>query len=173
MTNSNLLDRVRSQNEKLPVIERIARVIEARLKNTEGIVGVVRPTRTGNFRPKDNQILLKQGDDQRRPELDCPGNPPAIANEMPFSVMLELRPSDKDDTSIDTFKNTFRARAITALTKPEREGDDWVTFNRLAVNSRIGNATPYLDDAGEVAGIKLTIAVIYRHDENNPCNLRA
>jgi len=68
----------------LAVVEQIALEIKSRLDAMIGngnyatdVLEVVRPTRFGDFTPKDRQIMLVQGPQELVAELSHPGNPPA------------------------------------------------------------------------------------------------
>jgi len=130
--------------------------------------GVVRPVRLNNARPLDYQIFVTQGDITRVPELDCPGNPPATARVIPFSIAGILRPSDTDTTAIDTIKNQFWADVVRSLCNAVA----WWNWGGLAVNSDIGDVEDYATDDGSSAGFKVALNVTYRTDETNPYNVR-
>lgn len=161
-----------------PIVEQIAAKIKTRLgliSSSSGYEttasGVVRPTRTGGFRPKDYQLIVVQESATKNQQLSCPGNPPSIAWNQPFRIAAELLQSKNDTSAIDTLRNTFAADVQKALTTAT---GDWAQWDGLAVNSMIGQIDTYLDD-GEtnVAGFQIVLTVIYRVSENDPYTVRA
>jgi hypothetical protein len=148
-----------------PISEQIAQLVYDRLFfDGTATGGVVRPTRIGNFQPKDSQIIITQGDKTPNDELSWPGNPPAIAWEFPFEIACVLRQSEADETPIDTLKNEFEANVIKAL----NIGSNWWAWNNLAVDSKISSVTDYQASDGSGSGFSITLTITYRVAENDP-----
>lgn len=131
--------------------------------------GAIRPTKLGGFQPKDYQVVVTQGTQEQIPELSHPGNPPAVAWNLPFNVSAILRPSDELNTAMDTLRNEFAADVVKAL----NTGSAWWTFGGLAINSTIGAITSFEPAEGSSGGFNIILNVIFRTDENNPFNGRA
>jgi hypothetical protein len=152
----------------LAIVEQIYEVIvnrmEAMVDNTAydiGIVEVFRPTRMGEFTPRDRQILVVQGDDERISELDIAGNPPGIARRQTFNIRCHLLP---DETSGEDVVNQAAADIIKALTTPN---STWHTMNNLAMNSEVGKFE-YVNFDGGPDGVNVPVAVTYRVSEYSP-----
>lgn len=162
-----------------PVLEQIAQKVRQRLKllsagngyNTTAS-GVIRPTALGGFSPDDYQIVFIQGESTKNQELSCPGNPPSVARNQQFLIRAEILPSKKDDRPLDQIRNRFAADVEKALTTSQT-GNDWAQWDGLAVNSMIGDATPYLEDDTTIAGFEMNLIVVYRVSENDPYQVRA
>lgn len=126
-----------------------------------GIVEVIQPTRVGEFTPRDRQILLVQGDDERVTELDIAGNPPGIARRQTFNIRCHLLP---DENSGEDVVNQAAADIIKALTTPN---STWHTMNGLAMNSEVGKFE-YVNFDGGPDGVNVPVAVTYRVSEYSP-----
>ena len=149
-----------------PVVEQIADKIRQRLGLTRGVSGVVRPTRTGGFKPENFQIVFAQASDTKNDALSCPGNPPLDARNQPFRIAAELLQSKNDKEPIDTLRNQFAAFVKQALTASS--GMYWGQWDGLAINSVLTDVETYLDEGNQVAGFQILLTVIYRTPENNP-----
>ena len=152
----------------LAIVEQIYEVLvdrlEAMLDNDTydiGIVEVIRPTRVGEFTPRDRQVLVVQGDDERVNELDIPGNPPGIARRQTFNVRCHLMP---DETSGEDVVNQAAADIIKAITTPNAT---WHTMNGLAMDSEIGKFE-YVNFDGGPDGVNVPVSVTYRVSEYSP-----
>lgn len=160
-----------------PVVERIADEVLQRLYmlsvgDSEYIVAneVIRYNRSDTYTPKDKQIVLTQGANERIPELDHPGNPPAVCRQQTFNIRCHVIPSEKDDTASDQYVNQMVMEAMAAITD---DAATWHNFNGLAIDAEFG-ATENIDDDGSgIDGANLPLLVRYRTDENNPYNVRA
>lgn len=149
-----------------PVIERIAVKIKQRLGIAVGATGgVVRPTRTGGFKPQDYQLVFAQESKTENVALSCPGNPPLKAWNVPFRIAAELLQSKHDKTAIDTLRNQFEAAVQEALTVSGSHY--WAQWDGLAINSSLTNVDTYLDEGDQVAGFQTVLTVQYRTPENN------
>lgn len=144
-----------------PVPERIAEHVRSRLAPIAA-GGAIRPTRLGDFQPKDYQVVITQGDVIRNPALDCPGNPPAIARVIPFIVAGILRPSEKLTTPIATLKNEFWSTCVKAI----NTGSAWWNWNGLAIDSQVSDVENYSDEDGN-SGFHLNLRITFRTDEND------
>jgi hypothetical protein len=159
-----------------PVVERIADVIITRLEvlrdnaNAEvDVTEVVRPKRLDAYTPKDGQIVVTQGANDREPELDHAGNPPAVARRQVFNIRCHVMNSEKSTDAVDEIVNTFAAEVIKAITTPQSE---WHNFGSLAIDAEF-DSFENIDSDGSFDGINLPLAVIYRTSENDPYTVRA
>ncbi len=158
----------------MPVVERIADELFARLQRLAAGYSavfiaseVIRPKRVDGYTPKDRQIVLTLGQEERINELDCPGNPPAVAYRQTFNVRCHVCPSEKDPTPIDRYVSLMAASVMQVIGEPNR----WHTFGELSMNAEW---LPREDIFGEggTDGCNMQIAVTYRVDETNPFNVR-
>lgn len=154
-----------------PVVERIALVLLGRVQLLVAgwsevfyVSDVFRPTVRNNQEAKDRQVIIKQIDDSRVPELDCPGNPPAEARIVTFGIHLRINPSEDDETAEDDFGNSFTSVLRTAVCSP---GATWHTMDGLAVDSSFGTYSPLSED-GSIDGVGVSLSVTYRVSELNP-----
>ena len=158
-----------------PVISLISDELFARLETlvsvpNDGIVivGVVRPTRIGNYTPTHLLIVQTKGESVRVPESDCPGNPPAVAYSQTFNVRCHIAPSEKDPTPVERYEEVIEA----AIHKAVRNTSLWHRFAGQSFNAEI-MASEMVTGEGGYEGINVPVVVTYRHDEGNPYNVRA
>jgi len=158
----------------LTVVDSIATVLMTRLSTLIGgdeqtdVVEVIRPSRLGNYTPKDLQIVVTQANPERVTDLDCPGSPPALCWRQVFNINCHVMPSEMDATSVDQLSNQFAADVVKAVTSPST----WHSFGGYSINAE------WLDiqnmQTGEACdGVTLPIAITYRVSENNPYEVRA
>jgi hypothetical protein len=160
-----------------PVPELIAIEIESRLNTillengySFDVTEVVRPNRRGeNWLYKHNGIGIRQGNSERVPELDCPGNPPAIAYMTPFVITCICKDSENLDQPHATNSNEMAAAAVKAITSV----DMWHTMGDVAVISEIDTHEPFTSSDGESDGVSIPISVTYRVSEDDPYEVRA
>lgn len=159
-----------------PVVERIASALFDRLRQLAAgwstytaVYEVVRPNRLGeDANPKHLQIVLKNGDSARVPELDCPGNPPAIARAQTFNINCRLMPSELDNTPIDEYVETMHGDVVRVVCEPTL----WHTFGGLSVDAEFGD--PIYDSGdGSYFTVNVPLVVTYRVSENDPWEVRA
>lgn len=160
----------------LTVLDNIAAELVERLETlmVEGteqttVSEVVQPKRLGDYTPEHLQIVVKQANPERVPELDCPGNPPAECWRQQFNLYLHVRPSEGDIEPVDGIINRFCADVKKAVCTP---ASTWYTFGNYAIDAEwltIENI-----DSGEVTdGVNMPIAITYRVSENDPYTVRA
>ena len=160
----------------MPVVERIADAIYLRLSLLEAnwsqlllVNEVTRPTTRNNDTVFDRQIIFRQAENIRVPELDCPGNPPAEARQVTFVIHCRINPSEKDSTPADRYCDLMLAEVRRVICSA---GSQWYTMGGLASDSRFGDHVIVESDGG-FDGMALPIAVIYRTPENDPYVVRA
>ena len=163
-----------------PVPELIALEIVSRLELITVANGyafnvpqVVRPNRKGdNWERKHLSIGVLQGESERVPELDCPGNPPALCYRVVFNLECVCKDSEIDspDAAHATNENEIAAAVVKAITD---DGATWYTMNGNAIDSEIGTHTPFSSPEGEANGVQIPISVMYRVSENDPFQVRA
>lgn len=156
------------------IAEQIARKVRTRLAAISTGSGyettasqVVRPKRINSFQPKDYTIVVTQDTATEVPELSCPGNPPATAWQLPFVITGSVRPSEKDTTPVETYKNTFWADCVRAI----NTGTAWWNWDGLAIDSSVGDVESADDGEGETA-FQFRLFVTYRVSENDPYTQR-
>ena len=152
----------------LAIVEQIYDVIvdrmESMIDNPDyeiGVAEVFRPTRMGEFTPRDRQILVVQGDDERVTELDIPGNPPGIARRQTFNIRCHLMP---DENSGEDAVNQAAADIIKAITTPNAT---WHTMDNLAIDSELGKFE-FVNFDGGPDGVNVPLQVTYRISEYSP-----
>jgi hypothetical protein len=160
-----------------PIPELIAIELESRLNTillengySFDVTEVVRPKRRGeNWLYKHNGIGIRQGESMRVPELDCPGNPPAVAWATMFVVTCVSKDSENETQPHATNSNEMAAAAIQAITSV----DSWHTMGDVAFDADIQTLEPFDSPEGEMDGTNVPIQVTYRVSENNPFEVRA
>ena len=165
-----------SLSASTPVVERIAQVIYDRLMLlTAGgsayiyVSEVVRYNRKDTYTPTDKQIVLTMGANERVPELDHEGNPPAVCRQQTFNIRCHVIPSEFDETPSDTYVNLMVFEAMKAITNNQAT---WHNFDNLAIDAEFDSTEPIEDDGTGIDGANLPLLVRYRTDENNPYNVR-
>jgi len=161
----------------IPIPELIAEEIESRLNTillengyAFDVSEVVRPNRRGdNWQYKHLGIGIKQGVSSRIPNLDCPGNPPALAYATVFTLSCICRDSKNLDAAHATNENEVAAAAVKAVAS---DGDDWHSMAGIAINTEIGSPVPFVPSQAEFNGVAVPIIVTYRISENDPYEVR-
>jgi hypothetical protein len=158
-----------------PVISLISDEIFARLQTlVSGSVGayafakVVRPTKVATYTPQNGLIVLTRGEIVRVTDLDCVGNPPAIAYMQTFLIRVHIAPSEKDTTPLELFEDVAEAEIHRAI----RTSDTWYQFNDNAINADFGAQQTATSDGG-YDGIAIPLMVTYRVAEGDPYTVRA
>jgi len=164
-----------SVTTQVPVVSRISDEIFSRLQClVSGDAGmypfrdVVRPTRLATYTPGHGLIVLTRGDVSRVNELDCPGNPPAIAWQQTFLIRVHIAPSEHDPTHVDRHEEVIEAEIRKAI----RVDANWHTFGDLAINADFGPTVMTTSDGG-YDGIAIPVIVTYRVAEDDPYTVRA
>ena len=159
----------------IAVVETIAVEIESRLQSMIGdddystvIVEVHRPRRFAQFTPKNNQVVLVQGQTERVSTLDHPGNPPAIAIRQTFEIHCHVMQDERDESAIDSLLNSFHADIVKALAGGS---STWHTFAGNAIDAEWG-AVNYVQADGGLDGVQIPLLVTYRVSEDDLTELR-
>lgn len=159
------------------VLEQITAELKTRLNalTTNGYgeldyVEVVRPTLRGeNMEPKSGQIVLRIGSQSRAEDLDCPGNPPAIAWKVVFNIYCNINVSESDTNDLNYYTTTMHGDVVHAVTDA---GNMWYSFGGLSIDANWMEPEVFEAD-GSMASVNVPIEVTFRHDENNAFNVRA
>jgi hypothetical protein len=165
----------------LTVIESIAVELMRRLAEittdneyTFTVDSVVRPDRIGvEVNPVDAGIVVVQADSVRTPDLDYPGNPPALAYSTIFEVHCFVRLSDKSDNDYQEIQSDRGAQIIKAITSEATDPGRWFSFEENATNTELGDVKNFSISEGNHNGVTVAMTVTYRVDENNPYNARS
>jgi hypothetical protein len=159
-----------------PVVSRISDEIFARLQalvsgsaGAYSFANVVRPTKLATYTPQHGLIVLTRGEVSRVTELDCPGNPPAVAFQQTFSIRVHIAPSEKDTTPVEVYEDVMEAEIHKAIVN---DSATWHTFGDLAINADIGAQQTVVSD-GSYDGIAVPLAVTFRITEGDPYTVRA
>lgn len=135
------------------------------------VAAVVRPDRRGaEVKYQHLSILLEQGTSQRQPDLDYPGNPPAVAYDLEFSIKCIVRDSAGTTVAHASNENDMAAAVVKAITAT---GNDWYTLDGNAVIAELGSHDPFRSENGEFNGVAIGLSVTYRVAENDPFTVRA
>jgi hypothetical protein len=159
-----------------PVVSRISDEIFARLQalvsgsaGAYSFANVVRPTKLATYTPQHGLIVLTRGKVSRVTELDCPGNPPAIAFQQTFSIRVHIAPSEKDTTPVEVYEDVMEAEIHKAIVN---DAATWHTFGNLAINADLGAQQTVVSDGG-YDGIAVPLDVTFRVTEGDPYTVRA
>jgi hypothetical protein len=159
-----------------PVVSRISDEIFARLQalvsgsaGAYSFANVVRPTKLATYTPQHGLIVLTRGEVSRVTELDCPGNPPAVAFQQTFSIRVHIAPSEKDTTPVEFYEDVMEAEIHKAIVN---DAATWHTFGNLAINADLGAQQTVVSDGG-YDGIAVPLAVTFRVTEGDPYTVRA
>ena len=159
-----------------PVVSRISDEIFARLQalvsgsaGAYSFANVVRPTKLATYTPQHGLIVLTRGEVSRVTELDCPGNPPAVAFQQTFSIRVHIAPSEKDTTPVEVYEDVMEAEIHKAIVN---DAATWHTFGQLAINADLGAQQTVVSDGG-YDGIAVPLAVTFRVTEGDPYTVRA
>lgn len=157
------------------VCESIALELKSRLDAMIGddaytteISEVQRPKRFADFTPRNNQIVLTQGASDRVPELDRPGNPPAIAIRQTFNIHCHIMQDERGHETIDELLNAFHADVVKAIASGS---STWHTFDGNAIDATWGSLQFVAADGG-IDGVTIPLAITYRVSEDDPTELR-
>lgn len=155
-----------------PVLELIAEEMVTRIKAGAyryKIAKVVRPNKLQTNKELGHlECMVRQGTPQRNPDLDHDGNPMALGFDVPYVAVVFLRPSDTDDTAIDTLGNYTLADVVKAITTPNAT---WHNWDGNAVNSTYDLELAVSDDAAQAAAI-VTVNVQTRFTIHDPYTAR-
>lgn len=160
----------------LPIPERISQEIAERLEGIKiansfdfDVADVIRPDRLArNFTPKNLRILLVQGSENRLPELDHEGNPPAIAWQVEYRIVIFIRDQDRSETAHAISENRAAANIRKAITN----ASDWYTFRDIALLAEFGSTDPFISGEGDHQGVSIPLTVTYRASETEPFEVR-
>lgn len=157
-----------------PIITKISDEIFTRLEALVAVpsdaftfVNVVRPSKIATYTPEHALMVLTRGEVARVPELDCPGNPPAIACQQTFLIRVHIAPSEKDTTPVEFYEDVAEAEIHKAI----RTSATWHTFDGNAINAHFGAQMTATSDGG-YDGIAVPLIVTYRISEGDPYTSR-
>lgn len=159
-----------------PVDEQIAEEIVSRLSAVVVTVDaqtllaeVYRVNRdASDWTPENNSIVVKQTTATRFPEMDCPGNPPAVAYQLEFALVSFTRQPDREENADEAAINMFAALVRKAITN----GSDWYTFGGLAFDAEVGEIVPFITENGAHAGAVQQLMVRFKVSELDPFVVR-
>ena len=159
-----------------PVVSRISDEIFARLQTLVSgaagayeFVNVVRPTKLATYTPQHGLIVLTRGEVVRVPEIDCPGNPPAVGWRQTFLIRLHIAPSERDTQPVEVYEDIMEAEIHRAIVT---DAATWHTFGDLAIVADLEPQQTVTSD-GSYDGIAIPLSVTYRVTEGDPYTVRA
>lgn len=158
-----------------PIPEKIAIELVSRLEGiTEGegyaftTPHVSRVSLDGReWSPKHNGIIVVQKDQERQPENDYAGNPPAIAYLLPFEITGYIRTPEHQEFADWSEINDMEAAIKKAVVSI---GSDWFSFVNNAFNAQWGSVAYFRTTAH--TGVTVTLDVQYRVSELDPFTVR-
>lgn len=119
-----------------------------------------------DWTPKHRSLVVVQGDEERNPAHDYPGNPAAIAYILPFEIHGFIRQADREATPDQQSVNALQA----AIKKAVASTSSWHTFDDNAYNADWGTTINFRSTTH--AGTTLTVDVQYRISETDPFTVR-
>lgn len=168
---------------ELMAIEVVARLREIKTANNYDFTAsqVDRVNRDGStFEYRHLSIRVDQPGQERIPESDCSGNPPAIAWSQTFEVRCFCRNSNAtEQPDVETVEpyatsvNDMVAAVYKAITTPVVSPSTWYTIGGRAFDTQFGSVEYFSSDDGEYHGAMVPIVCMYRVSENNPFENRA
>jgi hypothetical protein len=149
-----------------PVPEQILAKVRTRVAV---VFNVFRSTRIATWLPRDRVCHIYQESLVTNQEHSCPGNPPAQGWTQTIVVAGIVKPSDKDTTPVDTYKNRLGADILAAITN----GGTWYQWDGLALNTEVGEIEDYTGSDGAACGVFVRMAVHFRTSELSLYTVRA
>lgn len=158
----------------IPVIEQIARKAAARLESVHPgngyifkVAEVVRPKRRNDYSPSDGVAVLQmQSFDQGDPETDSQGL--KMWRTVNYKIDVFIEPADNDERPYDLLCAIAIAEIERAFTVDFYPTSGIGPFAGKASNAYF-NAPQILEDQnGRSAGVRLNLAVRYRHTDTDP-----
>lgn len=161
-----------------PISELITEVVVARLQQITqangyefDVTSVDRvPLHDEGWTPRDLSMAVVQADDIRNDAESHHGNPPAEARDLTLHIKCIVRPSSRSTVTYETNMNQMAAAARKAITTPNV---NWYQMDGYAINTMIGDNTPFPLAAGGHAGTTFTLLITYRISETDPFTVRA
>jgi|694.fasta_scaffold19329_7 hypothetical protein len=152
----------------VPVDEAITDDVVTLLEDELTDLEIIRQTnQVDEWTPKNDQVVIVRHALERLPEIDCPGNPPAIGYEMILHLRLHVMQSEHDTEPLDKLMSILAADVQAALT----QDSGWYHWDGKAIDSEFGSFERISTDTGFAAAL-LPLRVRYRVSENNPYESR-
>ena len=153
-----------------PVIERIATEIQNRLDSYRP-GGKVTIARLGRVVPDDILIVIQQQASRPLPQLNYPGNPPAVAFECIFNIQCFIH-NQTNEVEFAKRCNQVVADVTRYVTNPPVDPVLWHSFGGLAINAFIGQSRDLRTEIGVLNGVIVPLIVQYRVSENDHTQVR-
>ena len=151
----------------LPIDEEILQEIADRLDTISGVEVVQYRREPGNWTPKNLQICVVRKSPERTPELDYPGNPPALAYKMTVNLRLHVMQSEVDSDNNSELLSGFAADVHECVCGVA----NWYQWDSKAINTEFGT-TEYPSPSGSFDVAVIPLIVTYRHSEGDPYEVR-
>jgi hypothetical protein len=145
-----------------PVVEQIMANVKTRME--AAFSSAYRSAQIATWQPKDMVVHVHQGSLTPNAELSYPGNPPVQAYDLEAIIAGIVKPSDRDQVSIATFRNRMGASIIAAAT----DATLWHQWSGLAINTTHGPVEDYQEESGGFSGVMVRFVITYRTPENDP-----
>lgn len=168
----------------VPIPELIARELVRRLGEITVADGynftaseIVRPNRDGSqFEYRHLSIRVDQGSHERVEDMDCAGNPPAIAWALTFEIRGFCRNTKQGTEDVEAVTvNPYEMQAAIerAVVIEATDPSTWYRMGTYCWDTRRGAVEHFQADDGEYHGVMVPITCLYRVSESNPFESRA
>lgn len=168
----------------VPIPELLAREVVRRLSEITTADGynftateVVRPNRDGSqFNYRHLSIRVDQASLERIEDMDCPGNPPAIAWALTFEIRGFCRNTNQGAEFLEAATvNPYDMQAAIerAIVTEAADSSTWYRMGTYCWDTRRGPVEYFQADDGEYHGVMVPITCLYRVSETNPFESRA
>ncbi len=151
----------------LPIDEEIFQEIATRLSGVTGATVVQYRREPGHWTPEHLQICVVKKTPERAPELDYPGNPPALAFRMRVNLRLHTQQSEVDTENNSEIISSFIADVHQTICEPA----NWWQWDAKAVNTEF-ESVELINPTGGFDAALYPLKITYRHSEGDPFTVR-
>ena len=151
-------------NDILDEVAKRVRNIRTTNGYTLNIGPVQRPNRSGDYLKTHLSVVVHHKDPEENAELSCPGNPNAIAYDLPIIVVGHIRQEYSDDEPLDALHSDLwenLARSITSVT-------NWHTFGGRCIDAKLEPMETLTPGDASTSGVACNILAPYRVRETTP-----
>jgi hypothetical protein len=152
----------------VPVDEAITEAVFRRLELVPYCTATRQTKQDDEWTPEDLQLILVKQFPTREPELDYPGNPPAIAWRLTLNIRLHVMPSQHDELPTDQLLSELSASVMQTLTADPL----WHNWGGLAIDTTFGDMEHEPSESG-LESVLLPLEITYRVSETDPYQVRA
>jgi hypothetical protein len=150
-----------------PIDEEIFQAVATRLASVASATVKQYRREPGNWTPEDRQICVVRKNPERAPDLDYPGNPPALAYKMTVNLRLHIQQSETDTDNNSELVSTFAADVHECVCGVA----NWYQWGSKAIDTDFGT-TEYPSPSGSFDVAVIPLVITYRHSEGDPYEVR-